>query len=304
MNKFFQRPDCPICGAQGLTVHRREFRDEAVAAFLDRRAYPAGFFEDVGEAGFELRRCDPCAFLWQVYVLTPSFEHDLYEKYLDMEHSQAKKVRAPMAYRSATFREVLFAGLFFDAVPADLDVLEVGMGWGFWTLAAAAAGYNAFGLELSPRKVAFARERGVRVLSDLTDHRGRFHYVHSEGVIEHINDLGGFVSSVSEAVRVGGIFYISVPDASRLTAKLPREGWRPNKRVYPLEHVNGFSNRSLVRLMERHGFEPLGTRELVANGLRVARSLGWHPSLREILRGHRAGTNVFFRKTAPSIGSV
>ena len=79
VDRFVERRDCLICGRPGRSVYRRDFAHEDVAAFLRSRAYPEGFFDETGEACFELLHCNSCVFLWQAHVLAPEFEKSLYD---------------------------------------------------------------------------------------------------------------------------------------------------------------------------------------------------------------------------------
>ena len=295
--KFVHREGCFICGKPGRSVYRRRFDDEKIADFLRSRTYPEGFFDDVGDAAYQLLQCGDCALTWQAYVLAPEFEKSLYDEYLDMDYSLEKKEGASYPFRCDGFRHAVSAGLFFGGRPRDLDFLEIGMGWGFWTFTAKAVGYNAVGLELSDRKVAYARSRSIRVISDLTGCDERFHYIHAEEVLEHLSDVRSLLSPVLRSLRRGGVFFLTVPNGNRLNAKPPAQDWKPKKVAAPLEHINVFSREALVRLMADYGVEPMTTKMLATNALDTARLLGWHPSLYQRIQQHRTGTRLFFRKT-------
>lgn len=76
---------------------------------------------------------------------------------------------------------------------------------------------------------------------------GPFDAAVSQFNLEHIEDAGGFVAALAEAVREGGVLLIQVPDAGYFLRTA-----QPNFVAH--EHVHYFRRRQLATLLARHGF--------------------------------------------------
>lgn len=64
--------------------------------------------------------------------------------------------------------------------------------------------------------------------------------------LEHISELSQGLENIKLLLKVGGIFYFIVPNAYRNVADF-----------VVADHVNHFSKGSLIRLLERHGFDDI-----------------------------------------------
>ena len=70
-------------------------------------------------------------------------------------------------------------------------------------------------------------------------------------VLEHIDDADKVVEKCSEITKMGGYIVIQVPQIDSFVAKWKKENWN----MMGLDHVNYFSKRTIVKLLEKEGFE-------------------------------------------------
>jgi methyltransferase family protein len=78
------------------------------------------------------------------------------------------------------------------------------------------------------------------------------------GVMEHIRDLDRAISRFHELLSEAGRIYLEVPDASRYapSADAPFQ-------EFSVEHINFFSQRSLINLMHARGFRALAVGHVI-----------------------------------------
>lgn len=124
------------------------------------------------------------------------------------------------------------------------------------------------GVEPNPVSGRIARERGIKVYSDMISpalchdavaQSGQFDLVVSRQVLEHIVDFENFFECVKLVLREDGLLFIDVPDFSPgSTAGDISVLWE--------EHVSYFTEATLLTLLARHGFEVVSVKKYNFSG--------------------------------------
>jgi SAM-dependent methyltransferase len=263
--EFVERPDCPVCHAPGgESLYRSPFEEGPIAALI--RTYykvdPLRF----GGAVFELIRCPTCSLIYQRWVGDEALMGELYGTWIneDCVPERDPVYQSAIAHiaQSRDAHEIAAVAAFLGREPRELSTLDYGMGWALWARIAQQIGCHSHGVELSPSRVAFAEAHGVHTLSETGLGRDRFDFINCEQVMEHVVDPRGLCEQLVEALAPGGILKISVPSAEKgqavadLLKRAPAEVTAAQVMpVHPLEHVNGFTARSLKALGELLGLE-------------------------------------------------
>jgi len=153
------------------------------------------------------------------------------------------------------------------------QILDVGCGDGYGsTMVLDGFPYTTFvGLDLSAAKLCVARAnlRNSRVvLGDaerlpLSDKC--FDMAFSLETLEHLLDPSKALQEISRVLRPGGVFFLSVPVSSSFNAAMGRfwKTWRHRERFR--EHLQTYTCRSLMELLERSGLRPSSHRYCVFN---------------------------------------
>ena len=115
-------------------------------------------------------------------------------------------------------------------------------------------------------------------------------------VIEHVYDLTTAIKNSLSFVKMGGLLYIEVPDASRYT-----QYYIAPYHYFEFEHINHFDEHSLSNLMSRYKCEYVisGKKDLQHSNVvyypavySVYQKMGMHGNQREILPNFDVSENV------------
>jgi 2-polyprenyl-3-methyl-5-hydroxy-6-metoxy-1,4-benzoquinol methylase len=257
VERFLERRACPLCGAAHHDVlHSAPYGAPQVFEFI--ASYYGGRIAraDVDGALFEVRRCAKCGFLWQAYHLDAAGSTRLYEEWISPEESLAKKTRADVTLYEGYAREAAAIAQRLRRKPADVSVLDFGMGWGAWCRVAQAFGYRVTGFEPSQRRRDHARAHGIAAIAAI-EALGHYDFVNCHQVLEHVPDPLATLARLAAALAPGGQVRISVPDGHGVEAALRSPAWRAAKdALHPLEHINCFTGRTLHELAARAGLRP------------------------------------------------
>ena len=213
----------------------------------------------------------------------------LYDDWVDAVKSLNKKQNAGPRLFSQYAGQIQLISSFFAQPPQSLNLLEFGMGWGFWSRMAQASGYQVSGLELASDRAAHARLMGLEVLEQLPEPGPHFHFVYANQVFEHLTDPLDTLRQLRHCLTSDGVIYLRVPDGRSVAKQLKTSGWSPElDAIHPLEHINCFTRNSLRELGSRAGLR------LVQAPVRLSWGSLWGGVKREISDRYFT-THMFFK---------
>ena len=167
--------------------------------------------------------------------------------------------------------------LYFDFIKTHAgkvhSLLDIGAAYGAFVFFCRQKGLMAEGIELSATACELAKSKfGLDLINEKLESSGElkgvFDVVSSFDVIEHIDELQGFLSEVNDAVRDDGHFILTVPNNRSLTNILCFLSYKLSFGIidmpvrmltqtnYQSHHVSYFHKRTLVDTLQRAGFEP------------------------------------------------
>lgn len=266
-SNFIQRTQCPGCrGTQFHLLREARYDAPPLREYLDEFYRDVGSVEHAALAGamYSLQTCEACGLVFQRDIPNGKLSAKLYEEWMDphkvfdlYERGHGVNFYSPLA------RQVETVIRHFGGKPAELKVLDLGMGWGRWCMFASAYGCETYGLEISPARIAFARAHGIRVLDydELAAHQ--FNMINAEQVFEHLPDPLETLTMLRPRLRPGGLIWIAVPDGADIRRRIERWDWQAPKgapdslnAVAPLEHLNCFTPDALMTMAAKAGFGP------------------------------------------------
>ena len=144
----------------------------------------------------------------------------------------------------------------FSSYRQNNRLLDLGCGTGVLMHAAARAGWDAEGVEISSAAVEYVRKQGYgKVFCGKLDEArypsNHFDVVASSEVLEHVDDPREFVCEVARVLRPGGLFWATTPHGRGVSAKLLGLKWSI---VVPPDHLHLFSVGGVRSLLKNAGF--------------------------------------------------
>lgn len=286
--RFVERRHCPVCrSADSRTVMVCDFADEPIATVL--RGLYGRDPERLRGWNYHLEQCARCECIFQKWFGDEAFLDELYTYWLEGHIADDPDSYAPWQKilaeprKSRDGHEVLMAAAYLGRKVGALKTLDYGMGFGTWARVALALGADSHGFDLSPTCVAYARGKGIRIVSrdDLDRGGGGFDYINTEMVLEHLENPGDEARRLAANLRPGGLLKVTVPSGDEVLDRIRRGTWDAPKyskdsltAVQPLEHLNAFTRKTMdelariagvtpVRMPYRHRFAFLGHRGAV-----------------------------------------
>jgi SAM-dependent methyltransferase len=209
---------------------------------------------------YECKSCGVVFFERQQFEL-----HD-YSNYYDYTDSwDDARMAWEMKIRRRAFRKQ-FARL--GSYVEGRKLLDIGAGAGFLCRTAMDEGWDAQGVELSPKAVRLGeRFLGVKYVqpSDVPDES--LDVITCYHVLEHMERPDEFLKSLRDKLKPGGVIAVHVPHREPLSfiirnrldklRKIERERLCA---LYVPEHISGFTPASLIKTFDLFGFQPLMVR--------------------------------------------
>lgn len=257
-NFFVERKQCDLCeNNESEILLSKKFSDPTVAPFLQNFYLGKLELDKIADDLYEIAKCKNCGFIYQKYILNSEGMELLYDKWMAQEESLNKQQSVTHDHQLALFKEMLIIEKLVKKAATDTNVLDFGTGWAYWCMMANIFNYNTIGMELSEQRVAFAKSRGVNIAGtfDEVENESR-DFINMEQVLEHLPKPLEMLKELNKKLKKGGFIRIAVPNGSSIEKKLKRKNWVAEKNaIHPLEHINCFTHKTLIKIAKEAGFE-------------------------------------------------
>jgi len=204
------------------------------------------------EGSFQMVRCPACQFIFLNPRPTNESLLSFYQHYLPEEESSVECWQKMMR---SVFRR---AAALLEPFRRDGKLLDVGTGFGFFLSEMKNQGWDAVGVEISPKAIDYARDvLGLTVYPGPAEKVGfpdnYFDAVTGFYVIEHLPDPLAFLRECYRILKPGGVLLLRYPHTTPIKNFLHFLGIQ--NRLYDLPaHLSDFSPRMIQQCLEKIGF--------------------------------------------------
>lgn len=138
----------------------------------------------------------------------------------------------------------------------NIKVFEAGCGDGRFLVELKNLGCECYGIDINPNGVAKAKQFGLNVFNDtLTGDfskrfENRFDIIFAFHILEHIDNLGDFISNLNKIIKPGGFLILSTPNPERLSKRIFLEDWDS-----PPYLLTKWTKKSMSLFLENNGFK-------------------------------------------------
>jgi 2-polyprenyl-3-methyl-5-hydroxy-6-metoxy-1,4-benzoquinol methylase len=208
--------------------------------------------------GYDIQECLACGLVQLAPPPSPETLRALYEGASYFEGGEGQR-----GYSEYADQEQEYVQTFREDVRRIAEfapqgrLLEVGCGYGYFLKTALDAGYDAYGMDVSPAAV----ERAARMypgrvfqgfLESTPELEGRtFDVIFASHLIEHLLDPAAFLEAAGRRLRPGGLIVFVTPNIKSLLARVSGPRWVSFK--IP-EHVTYYDPRTMTRLLQDTGY--------------------------------------------------
>jgi SAM-dependent methyltransferase len=138
-----------------------------------------------------------------------------------------------------------------------LNFLDVGCGHGLISREAMNSEFHVIALELSDieRDVAYSLTKTMPINSSFEDYicdADSFDVINLSQILEHVVDINLWTSKSYYCLKKGGVLAIALPNFNSFLRLILKEG---DPYICPPVHLNFFSKKNLIKLLDIHGFD-------------------------------------------------
>jgi SAM-dependent methyltransferase len=258
-----RRACCPSCLSTSLSpVYEEAYSGSGIQGYLSRH-YENRASTTADSHVYALLCCGKCGLTFQQNIPGEDFLGEIYNAWVPgTELERARRNYSLQEYRYLA-EQVQFVIHYFGLSPGEISVLDFGFGWAHWTKMAMGFGCDVSGVELSKERISHAQSLGLKVINLADLPAKKFRYINTEQVFEHLTQPRAVLERLVESLSPDGLIKISVPNAAASLQKI-RQGKSfgalsaaDQMPIAPLEHINSFTNDSLVAFGKTLGLKPM-----------------------------------------------
>jgi len=241
-NALVKRYECPFCNSLNFRqIYKKKFLSNNIKSFLKKHLnnFPLHILKN---KNFVVAECEKCSGIFQEYILNDTYNKLFYEKYVPHDVAFNKKQKSKDYFNKVYNYEMFLIKKYFKN-ENKINVLEIGAGWGFWSLHIKKNNLDVAAVEISKTRRNFMKKNKIKTFRSLDLVKKKFHFIFSDQTFEHLSNPLDTLRKVSKLLKKGGIIYLKVPPGIYIKNKLNHNYRVGEDEIIPLEHINVYNKK-------------------------------------------------------------
>jgi SAM-dependent methyltransferase len=260
MAELVRRGRCPVCSGTNVSLRLElPFSDPRFKKYLDQFFSSEVPHSAIVDGAYRIVECHDCDCVYQDDILDDAGMVELYDVWASAEISLGKKAEAPATFFKTYTDDLVLIEQVLGRPSHQIDLMDFGMGWGFWARMAQALNFRVVGAELSANRIEHARQFGLNVVGDVRELPAEsFDAIFADQVIEHLPEPSAVMKEFARLLRPDGLVLIKVPNDRGVLDNLTSPAFKPrHDALDPLQHINMFRRRTFDRFGEIAGLRQI-----------------------------------------------
>ena len=253
--EMIEMGQCPICGCKNNKFLGLPKLTDKVKKLLNK--------------DYRLYKCTACAYYFTIPNIQLS-ENEWNQLYSDDYFGVMTKWWADKRRRERNYilnKLITFSKNKFE------KFLEIGVGEGYILIEAMKRGWHPTGIDVYDNRIPEAKsEKTTFLVGDFLKTnipKESYDCIYLDSVLEHVPDPQAYIRKLYKILKSNGLIYLSIPNEDALIFEFKNTiykilGKKENSLSYqPFlhpYHINGFTKKSLFKIMESNGFKVLNYR--------------------------------------------
>ncbi len=283
---FVSRDRCISCHSAKLSrVAGGKFSSPPLSTFISRDPWGVSPMPFIADAAWAYVRCDDCEQTFHRYVLSPEWQHTRFTQWMTEASMRAfeDQLGDPgFAYRFHLAQALTAHVMRLERLTRSLRgasvprLLDFGCGWGQLLSLARLHSFDAYGVDWDANRRDSSSALSDSIFSNLREldaaSPAPFHAITLIEVLEHLEEPLALLKTLRERLVEGGILVLETPNCQGVTDIRSEDDYR---KIHPLDHINGFTPKSLLGIARNAGFAPVAapTAHVAADFRRVLKVL-------------------------------
>lgn len=261
---LLERKKCPACLHLSFSeIYCESYNKGPIKEHCIYKGYDLDILKNYN---YSLVECDDCGLLFQKNVPSEELLDLIYNKWLSKNWVDIHDPSFNPYTQSKTLfyiNEINRIISLFNKPASDLRLLDFGMGWGQLCQIAKCMGIDVYGIDHSPVNIDYAKRCGIKTVDIKEVKNMEFDFINTDQVFEHLTDPLRELRLLEKGLAQNGIIKISVP-RTWFVKRIVKKGVKAElfnlkdayftlNSIAPLQHLNGFNHRSIVKMGERAG---------------------------------------------------
>lgn len=290
-NVFEIRKKCPFCNSKNFQViFQKNFDSPDIVKFFKNHLNKNFPIKILKNEKYIILECKKCSGIFQRNILNKIYSEKFYEKYVPQNEALEKKNKNKRYLNKIFDYEISLLASYFQN-EKKISVLEIGAGWGFWSLHAKNKNIDVTAIELSKTRIEYLKKKNIKVFSSTKNLKKKYNFIFSDQTLEHLSHPLEELKKFKNMLKKDGLIFIKVPPGIYIKKKLNSNYEICDDELIPLEHINVF-NRNVNQIMAKK----LNLRYLYPKNIYSKLSLNFYKRLIIDFYEHYSSKTILFKK--------